>query len=52
MTIVGMMIGGLGIGWMLDEKLGTRPLWTAVGLCAGAFCALNYLYRWGKQHDR
>lgn len=27
--------GGMGLGWVVDDRLGTQPIWTLVGILAG-----------------
>lgn len=33
--LVGAVVGGLVIGFVVDEKAGTAPVWTLVGLAVG-----------------
>ncbi len=36
---------GIGVGWWLDGKLGTRPIFTLIGLFLGLASAVYNLYR-------
>ncbi|MCS7285621.1 MAG: AtpZ/AtpI family protein [Anaerolineae bacterium] len=36
---------GIGVGWWLDGKLGTRPIFTLIGLFLGLASAGYNLYR-------
>ena len=42
--IIGCIVFGLIIGFILDNWLNTNPLFKIVGLIAGAFLALSYLF--------
>ena len=42
--IIGCIVFGLIIGFIMDNWLNTNPLFKIVGLIAGAFLALSYLF--------
>jgi ATP synthase protein I len=42
------MIGGLFAGWWADEKLGTEPWLTFLGLTLGSFVGFRALFRVAK----
>ncbi len=49
-TELGFTIGfslliGIGAGWWLDGKLGTKPIFTLIGLFLGLASAIYNLYR-------
>jgi len=48
-TIALMVAGGLGLGWLLDDQVGTSPLLTLIGLAVGVVFASIYLYSVGKR---
>jgi F0F1-type ATP synthase assembly protein I len=33
--LVGTVIVGLGVGWLLDDRLGSAPVFTLLGLAVG-----------------
>ena len=43
--LVGYSVGGLALGWWLDERLGTAPVFTVSLLLLGAATAFYRLYR-------
>ncbi|TSD93897.1 hypothetical protein FOS14_21680 [Skermania sp. ID1734] len=40
-TLVGSVVFGLIVGWVLDAVLGTTPLFIMVGLAVGILCAVG-----------
>ncbi len=49
-TELGFTVGfsiliGIGVGWWLDSKLGTKPIFTIIGLFLGLASAGYNLYR-------
>ena len=51
-TFPAALLIGYGIGWWLDNKLGTRPLFSLIFLGAGFAAALLELFRELKKLDR
>jgi F0F1-type ATP synthase assembly protein I len=40
----GILLGGLGLGWLVDQRAGTLPVFTLVGLALGIVGAGVYIY--------
>lgn len=40
----GILVVGLGLGWLVDEVVGTLPAFTLVGLALGIVGAGGYIY--------
>ncbi|PZS16546.1 MAG: hypothetical protein DLM60_15315 [Pseudonocardiales bacterium] len=40
----GILLVGLGLGWLADEVVGTLPAFTLVGLAVGIIGAGGYIY--------
>lgn len=51
-TFPAAVLIGYGIGWWLDSKLGTRPLFSLIFLGLGFAAALLELFRWLKRLNR
>jgi F0F1-type ATP synthase assembly protein I len=39
------LLAGFGLGWLVDAKLGTTPIFIFVGLLVGAACGVYATYR-------
>ncbi len=39
-----ILVVGLGLGWLVDQLVGTLPVWTLVGLALGIVGASVYIY--------
>jgi F0F1-type ATP synthase assembly protein I len=46
------IVGGLLVGWWVDERRGSSPLWTLVGLGFGTFTGFYALFRTAQQMQR
>jgi F0F1-type ATP synthase assembly protein I len=44
MNAVALLVG-FGLGWLIDTKLGTIPIFIFVGLFVGAACGVYATYR-------
>lgn len=43
-TIAGLIAGGLLLGWFIDSRAGTTPVFVLVGLAVGIGTACYYAY--------
>jgi F0F1-type ATP synthase assembly protein I len=43
-TIAGLIAGGMLLGWFVDSKAGTLPVFVIIGLAAGMITACYYAY--------
>lgn len=43
-SIAAFLVVGLGLGWLVDEILGTLPVFLMVGLALGIAGASGYVY--------
>jgi hypothetical protein len=43
-TAVAFLIGGMGIGWFVDSRLGSFPVVALIGLALGILGACGYAY--------
>jgi F0F1-type ATP synthase assembly protein I len=43
-VIAGCVIVGLGVGWFVDDRLHTSPIFVLVGLALGIIAAAFYVY--------
>lgn len=55
-AITSTLIGGIavcgGIGYVVDRLTGTEPIFTVLGILAGAAAAIYLVYlKWGKEDD-
>ena len=44
-TLAATVLAGLGVGYWLDGRLGTRPVFLLVGSCLGIGAAMVYFFR-------
>lgn len=45
-----ILMVGLGLGWLVDEAVGTLPAFTLVGLALGIIATCYYVYAKLKQY--
>ena len=50
LTIIAQILGGLGIGYLIDKHFDTTPICLIVGLLLGTLSAFLWLYRLGKEN--
>jgi F0F1-type ATP synthase assembly protein I len=43
-TIAAILLAGLGLGWLVDELVDTRPAFTLGGLALGIVATCCYVY--------
>lgn len=43
-TIAAILVSGLGLGWLVDEVMSTRPVFTLAGLALGIVATCYYVY--------
>jgi F0F1-type ATP synthase assembly protein I len=43
-TIAAILVVGLGLGWLVDEVVHTRPAFTLAGLALGIVATCYYIY--------
>lgn len=43
-TIAAILLAGLGLGWLVDELVNTRPAFTLAGLALGIIATCYYVY--------
>lgn len=51
-TMIGCIASGIGLGYLLDKRLGTMPLFMVIGVLCGTGLAFWYLYRLGNSNDK
>lgn len=49
MSMAFAIIIGLGIGYWLDKKFDTQPVWLLIGLAFGIAAGFNNIYRAGQK---
>lgn len=50
--LVATTLVGLGLGWLADGWIGTRPLFTALGALLGGAAGVNGVYRSWKRRQK
>lgn len=48
---IGSLIGGLALGWFVDNRLETDPIGLFVGLCLGLTAGIFLLIQSGKKEE-
>ena len=48
-TIIGCVVSGCGLGYVIDSCLYTTPICMVIGLLVGTGLAFWYLYNWSKK---
>jgi F0F1-type ATP synthase assembly protein I len=43
-AIAAILLAGLGLGWLVDELVDTRPVFTLGGLALGIIATCYYIY--------
>ena len=51
-TIALPLVGGTIVGWLLDARFGTKPLWTLELLGAGLVITIYYIIHVAKRFTR
>ena len=48
-TIIGCIVSGVGIGWVMDSWFHTTPTFMIIGILFGTGLAFWYLILWSKK---
>jgi F0F1-type ATP synthase assembly protein I len=48
---IGSLVGGLALGWFVDEKVKTDPIGLFIGLCLGLTVGIFLLIQAGKKEE-
>ena len=49
---IGSLVGGIALGWFVDDKFGTDPIGLFVGLFTGLTVGLFLLIQSGKKEEQ
>jgi len=50
--LLGGLLTGMGVGWLIDKAVGTSKVFLAIGMLAGAAGGIYLIYlHFGKEHE-